>query len=214
MDMTGFNGDMDHAHHQYGHGMGGSGDSPACKISMLWNWNTIDACFFTESWHIRSRVEYDRSSEGTSKLLNGYAPGLFGKPVISSHHGLAIGHGQVAPGHQSEPDIKNGRPSSGSPKSSVNADTNRMTGPTTPYIGDESNNLSSSSTRQRPFFQQTPIRRMFRAILYTSQFTVAYLLMLLAMYYNAYIFICIVLGTFSGHLSFSGGDQGMRVTER
>ena len=55
-------------------GMGmGSGSEHACKISMMWNWcvvsscgcggwgkltesrNTIDACFISEQWHIRSK---------------------------------------------------------------------------------------------------------------------------------------------------------------
>ncbi|KAL8291841.1 hypothetical protein RQP46_002099 [Phenoliferia psychrophenolica] len=26
----------------------------ACKISMLWNWYTVDACFISPQWHIRS----------------------------------------------------------------------------------------------------------------------------------------------------------------
>src|ERR1700679_2420036 len=32
--------------------MSGMGDS--CKINMLWNWYTIDACFLSSSWHITS----------------------------------------------------------------------------------------------------------------------------------------------------------------
>lgn len=31
------------------HSMGGG-----CKTSMLWNWNTIDACFISAQWHIRT----------------------------------------------------------------------------------------------------------------------------------------------------------------
>ncbi|GAA5826892.1 hypothetical protein JCM5353_004475 [Sporobolomyces roseus] len=30
----------------------------ACKISMIWNWNTIDACFLSEDWRIRSLGGY------------------------------------------------------------------------------------------------------------------------------------------------------------
>ncbi|KZV84515.1 Ctr copper transporter [Exidia glandulosa HHB12029] len=26
-----------------------------CKISMLWNWNTVDACFISKDWHITSK---------------------------------------------------------------------------------------------------------------------------------------------------------------
>ncbi|KLU81392.1 hypothetical protein MAPG_00482, partial [Magnaporthiopsis poae ATCC 64411] len=32
-----------------GHSMGGG-----CKISMLWNWYTIDTCFIASSWRVTS----------------------------------------------------------------------------------------------------------------------------------------------------------------
>lgn len=31
-----------------------TGDGPMCKISMLWNWYTVDACFLSEQWQITS----------------------------------------------------------------------------------------------------------------------------------------------------------------
>lgn len=31
---------------------------PACKISMLWNWYTVDSCFVSKDWHIRSEVAF------------------------------------------------------------------------------------------------------------------------------------------------------------
>ncbi|GAA6019607.1 hypothetical protein JCM11491_002821 [Sporobolomyces phaffii] len=30
----------------------------SCKISMIWNWNTIDACFISKQWRIRSTGDY------------------------------------------------------------------------------------------------------------------------------------------------------------
>lgn len=35
------------------HDMGGMGMS--CKISMLWNWNTVGACFISDQWRISSK---------------------------------------------------------------------------------------------------------------------------------------------------------------
>ncbi|GAA5932983.1 copper transporter family protein [Sporobolomyces koalae] len=29
-----------------------------CKISMIWNWNTIDACFISKQWRVRSVGDY------------------------------------------------------------------------------------------------------------------------------------------------------------
>jgi copper transporter 1 len=48
-------------------GMGGMGDS--CKINMLWNWYTIDACFLTSSWHITSRGMFAGSCIGVICLV-------------------------------------------------------------------------------------------------------------------------------------------------
>merc|ERR1712000_102296 len=46
----------DHHHHHnttanMDHGSMGGGDAE-CKIEMLWNWNTIGACFLSSSWRI------------------------------------------------------------------------------------------------------------------------------------------------------------------
>ena len=39
---------MDMSHHGMGMNMG------SCKVTMLWNWNTSDACFVSSSWRITS----------------------------------------------------------------------------------------------------------------------------------------------------------------
>lgn len=57
----------------------------------------------------------------------------------------------------------------------------------------------SQDLRHRP----SPVEQVVRALLHTFQFGVAYIIMLLAMYYNGYIIICIFLGAFLGSLIFS-----------
>lgn len=32
----------------------GASDGPVCKISMLWNWYTVDACFLSKQWRVTS----------------------------------------------------------------------------------------------------------------------------------------------------------------
>ena len=52
-----------------------------------------------------------------------------------------------------------------------------------------------------------------RALLHMLQFAVAYFIMLLAMYFNGYIIICIFIGAFLGALIFSWeglGGEGHR----
>jgi len=43
---------MDHGHH------GNEPMAPMCKMHMLWNWETIDACIVFESWHVRSMAQF------------------------------------------------------------------------------------------------------------------------------------------------------------
>lgn len=52
-------------------------------------------------------------------------------------------------------------------------------------------------------YRPSPLEQMVRALLHMCQFAVAYIIMLLAMYYNGYIIICIFLGAFLGSLIFS-----------
>lgn len=49
--------------------MGSGSSSNACKISMMWNWNTIDACFISEQWHIRSTADYAGTIVGVFFLV-------------------------------------------------------------------------------------------------------------------------------------------------
>ncbi|TFK96179.1 Ctr copper transporter [Pterulicium gracile] len=39
-------------------GGGAAAEGPKCKISMLWNWYTIDACFISRQWHVRTIGQY------------------------------------------------------------------------------------------------------------------------------------------------------------
>lgn len=56
--------------------------------------------------------------------------------------------------------------------------------------------------RQGPTAGQQAVR----ALIYMVQFGMAYFVMLLAMYYNGYVIICILVGAFLGHFLF-GGDN-------
>ena len=48
----------------------------------------------------------------------------------------------------------------------------------------------------------TLLQQTLRALLHMVQFAVAYFVMLLAMYYNGYIIICILIGAFLGYFVF------------
>ena len=53
------------------HNMGGmdmGGGANMCKISMLWNWYTIDACFLAEGWHIRNNGMFAATCIGVALM--------------------------------------------------------------------------------------------------------------------------------------------------
>lgn len=63
----------------------------------------------------------------------------------------------------------------------------------------QANNLPKRQRRFTPnLFQQ-----IVRAILHMLQFAVAYFIMLLAMYFNGYVIICIFIGAFLGAFVFN-----------
>lgn len=62
----------------------------------------------------------------------------------------------------------------------------------------------SQSFRVRPSL----IEQAIRALLHMLQFAVAYFVMLLAMYFNGYIIICIFIGAFLGSFIFSWEHLG------
>ena len=62
---------------------------------------------------------------------------------------------------------------------------------------------STGSRNSRP----TVVQHAIRSFIHMLQFAVAYFIMLLAMYYNGYIIICIFIGAFVGSFMF-GWDLG------
>ena len=59
---------------------------------------------------------------------------------------------------------------------------------------------SATTTNQQ--FRPSVLQQAVRALLHMLQFAVAYFVMLLAMYYNGYIIICIFIGAFLGYFIF------------
>nr|KMM66561.1 high affinity copper transporter [Coccidioides posadasii RMSCC 3488] len=160
-----------------GGGHGGHGGGTGCKISMLWNWNTIDSCFISSTWRITSRGMFAGSCIGVVLLVmcleflrrlgHEYDRYLAGQPSIFSRR-LPTGHN--------------------TPPKGVAA----TAGVTVPQPG------FAARPRRRTLLEHT-----LRSLLHMVQFGVAYFVMLLAMYYNGYFIICILIGAFLGSFVFS-----------
>ncbi|KAI9037941.1 high-affinity Cu transporter CTR3 [Aspergillus affinis] len=199
---TGTSMDMDMDMGGMSHDMGGS-----CQISMLWNWNTIDACFLSSSWQITSKGmfagscigvivlvmsleflrrvgrEYDAFIIRRARLRNQYLDPVNTTSAVSSASGKGPGVGIDTRGETGE-------------GSCCAPDTN-TTAATTPK------NSYTSQPCQETGFRPSPIEQTIRALLHMVQFAVAYFVMLLAMYFNGYIIICIFIGAFLGAMVFS-----------
>lgn len=88
----------------------------------------------------------------------------------------------------------------------------------TPYTTSQTNANANTNTSSVPFrscseqlkFRPSPIEQTVRALLHMVQFAVAYFVMLLAMYFNGYIIICIFIGAFLGAMVFSWEEIGER----
>ncbi|KAF5008520.1 hypothetical protein FDECE_5220 [Fusarium decemcellulare] len=151
-------------------GMGGT----ACKISMMWNWNTVDSCFISESWHVTSKGTFAGSCIGVILLVMSLE--LLRRSVKEWDRYLLRQH---ASNFEASAVHSNG---TDSPKA-VNSTAAVACAPLPPF---------------RPNIWQQAIR----ALLHMMQFAVAYFVMLLAMYYNGYIIICIFIGAYLGAFIF------------
>ncbi|KAJ5574275.1 uncharacterized protein N7459_008702 [Penicillium hispanicum] len=216
---------------------GMQGMDMSCKISMLWNWNTIDACFLSSGWHIKSRGmfagscigvialvlclellrrvgrEYDAFILRRARLRRTYlSDSASGLPAtITKANSRNIPGPHATPKKQKGTSYCANTPSSddlitpipdtnsdgkaGEQNHAVTADINSSANVTSQRDSIDSASLES--------YRPSPVEQVIRALLHMLQFAVAYFIMLLAMYFNGYIIICIFIGAFFGSLIFS-----------
>jgi copper transporter 1 len=167
--------------HGHGGGGGGMGGGSGCKISMLWNWNTIDSCFLASSWKITSTGVFAGSCIGVVLLVISLE--MLRRAVKEYDRFLINKHVKSQ--------VTSVTPSARSPK-------------TTSEDGSPPPTCVTVASGYRP----TILEQAIRALLHMLQFAVAYFVMLLAMYYNGYIIICIFLGAYIGSFIFHWESLG------
>ncbi|KAI1614641.1 putative high affinity copper protein [Exophiala viscosa] len=141
------------------------GDSSSCKISMLWNWYTIDACFLAQSWHITTKGAFAASCIGVMLL------------VVSLELLRRVGK---------EYDTFILRQF----QRNIALDGANLKG--------QDNSGSCQSGPQIVTFRASPLQQLVRSVIHAMTFGLAYIIMLLAMYFNGFIIICIFIGAFLG----------------
>ncbi|KAG8933814.1 hypothetical protein FRC02_011136 [Tulasnella sp. 418] len=142
---------------------------PTCKISMLWNWYTVDACFISRQWHIRSKVAFAFSVICVF-LLVGLVEGV--RRLGREYDRRLIQQARLAAGTTSPPSTTK-----------------------------DSEGFVQSTPR---LFTYTPSwkHQILRGLIFGVHFGAAYILMLLAMYYNGYMIFAIILGGTAGFIVF------------
>ena len=169
---------------------------------MLWNWYTIDACFLSPKWHITSNGMFAGSCMGITGLvllleLLRRLQRDFEHLIQPQQHSTSTNDDTCA-SHPSEVD------SNDITNCNDGVDTERRPPSTLSLLRNCEQSIPLGGTRYVP----TLMQQVVRAAIHTMQFAVAYIIMLLAMYYNGYIIFCIFLGVFIGFMIFSWDASG------
>ncbi|KAI1756867.1 Ctr copper transporter [Xylaria castorea] len=144
---------------------------------MLWNWDTIDVCFLSQSWQIHSRGAFAGLCIGVILLVVlleffRYTARRYDRYLVDQHQKKA----SLAAENLHPPNASG----------SLNTKEHQIT----------------QTAISIPPFRPCAIQQVIRALLNTLQFATAYWIMLLAMYFNGYIIICIIIGAFIGFFIF------------
>lgn len=159
---------------------------------ILYNQNklTNDIGFLSSSWHIRSRGMFAGSCIGVICLVIALE---FLRRIAREYDAFIVHRAQMRAQYLTPAQNPAASSSSDSADASGTQKSTAAASATYPPAA------SSKSIRVRP----TLIEQTVRALLHMLQFAVAYFVMLLAMYFNGYIIICIFIGAFLGSFIFS-----------
>jgi copper transporter 1 len=216
---------------------------------MLWNWYTIDACFLSTTWQVKSgqgfagtciavvtlvltlsalnklgriydrylaykarRVDFVPSNEDflVERNEKPYRDSEQSSSVDEGKHGEMMDTDVIAPVGQCSSVMK-------APQSCCSS---KPLPPPRPIVStlDKFGAVTSSPRPRLQTRHSKPIRRtltqqIIRSLIHTAQLAVAYFTMLLAMYFNGYIIISILIGAFLGEMLFGWDMAGVQDEE-
>ncbi|RAL11292.1 high-affinity Cu transporter CTR3 [Aspergillus homomorphus CBS 101889] len=170
---------------------------------MLWNWTTVDACFLSRTWHITSKGMFAGTCIGVISLVLCLE---FLRRVGREYEAFIVQRArrryQFLSCRASETSLAG--PSAATTAAAGHASTTfNPKAPAAPATLCNDINNDTTATHPPPPFRPSLIEQLVRATLHMLQFAVAYFVMLLAMYFNGYIIICIFIGAFLGAFIFS-----------
>ncbi|KAG9229142.1 high affinity copper transporter [Amylocarpus encephaloides] len=186
------------------------GHFPICKTSPLWNWYTIDACFVSDSWHITSTAMFAGSCIGVVLLVIRFA---FLRRLSREYdiyncrqHANSVPHTRTA---ANATYLHSNFQRSGGMGEALNPSSLSGKG----EHQSEANGETGFPKHRVASFRPSLLQQLLRTVLFTLQAIVAYFIVLLAMHYNGYLFICIVLGILFGEFLFSWEVVSVKPSE-
>lgn len=157
-----------------------------CRITMLWNWNTIDACFILKLWHVKSKGGFAGSCIGVfllalvqqwlHRFVRQYDVALMSKYAAQEADldKLSVATGLIA---------------------FVESSKN-------PFVTTVLHKWLTAPV-SRHEMRVLRLEHLIRTSLFAVDWFFSYIIMLLFMYFNGYIIIMCLLGAFVGRLVFT-----------
>lgn len=164
----------------------GTSSAHACKISMLWNWYTIDTCFIARSWHVRSRGGFAGSCIGVFFLV--FASQWLHRFAREYDVALIAKYSK-----SSSADLPAKTESESSSEVSQHVKLPELYAISHYWLLRPLNDGVTPSLYEH----------VVRTVLFTVEWGLSYIIMLLFMYYNGYIIISCILGALFGRLVFT-----------
>lgn len=144
---------------------------------MLWNWQTVDTCFLSETWHVSSNGIFAASCIGTTLLVMILeALRRLGKEyddwIVRGFQAGAVSLSDAFPSQPAALKGKDGSVTKGG------IETTRAV----------------RRNRREVVFRASPLQQVIRSVIHAVAMGLAYIIMLIVMSYNGYIIICVIIG--------------------
>jgi copper transporter 1 len=152
---------------------------------MLWNWYTIDACFLADSWHIKTKGMFAASCIGVVLLVVALE---FLRRMGKEYDAYILRQytrRAASLRHVSQQSYTNSKTNSAYEYNSDNCGPDSACSPALPR-------------QQSITFRASPAQQLTRGLIHAATFGLGYIIMLLAMYFNGFIIISIIIGAFIG----------------
>lgn len=192
-----------------------SSSAHSCKISMLWNWYTIDSCFIARSWHVTSRGMFAGTCIGVFFWVVSYC--WLHRFIVEYDNAIVDFKTKkyqlnsnccCAPedGSNSSVDDKSG--AGNMEHAAVDTQIAIGTDFWTPLMKTFQHQwlfswINKKENLEEKIIYPSALEHFSRSGLYLMEWTVSYLIMLMWMYYNGYLIITMILGYFFGQLLFN-----------